>query len=223
MARIRTIKPDFWTDGNMIGLSAEARLFYIGTWNFTLCDRGHLPDDPMGLKLKVLPADDVDPVALLAELIDKGRIVRITTSDERTFLLIPRFEDHQKIDARWNSRCPACALSTSPNLTETHASLGETHEEIANRSATRLGGEGKGRERKGGEGNPTPFCETHPNGTDKPCRACGNARLAFDAAKTAEKNKPTPGPHDCKKDGHRPHPHDPAHCLACGEPVEAVA
>lgn len=40
----------------------------------------------------------------------------------------------------------------------------------------------------------TPFCSKHPKGTNNPCRACGNARRAFDAAAVAEKHKPTPIP-----------------------------
>jgi len=187
MARIRTIKPDFWTDGNMIGLSFEARLFYIGTWNFALCDHGHLPDDAMGLKLKILPADNVDPVAIIDELMTKRRIVRIGLPDGRTFLHIPRLDEHQKVDARWASRCPVCTHLESTGLTETPASSGETHEEIANSAGTPLGGEGRGKESKGREGTaaggarPSMFCSSHPNGTDRPCRACGNARRIYDA------------------------------------------
>src|SRR5688572_16306001 len=101
MARIRSIKPEFWTDGTIVSLSVPARLFYIGTWNFALCDRGHLPDDPVGLRLKILPADNVDAFAIVAELLEAGRLVRRTSSSGRTYLLIPRLVDHQKVDARW--------------------------------------------------------------------------------------------------------------------------
>jgi len=46
MARIRTIKPEFWTDGDMFKLSRDARLFYIGLWNF--CDdNGVIEHDPV--------------------------------------------------------------------------------------------------------------------------------------------------------------------------------
>lgn len=67
----------------------------------------------------------------------------------------------------------------------------------------------------------TPFCKKHPTGTDSPCRACGNARRAFDAAVTVEKHKPTvPGiitEPDCPK-----HPGRPSRgCDRCAE--EAVA
>jgi hypothetical protein len=55
--------------------------------------------------------------------------------------------------------------------------------------------EGRGEELRGvEERGATPFCPKHPKGTDDPCRACGNARRAYDAAKGAEKAKPTPQP-----------------------------
>lgn len=115
MPRIRTIKPDFWSDRRMVKLSAYARLFYMGMWNFALCDRGHLPDDAEELKLKILPADDVDPDALLAELIEADRVRRYTTPDGETFLWAWKLGQHQKIDGRWQPRCPYCALDISPD------------------------------------------------------------------------------------------------------------
>lgn len=226
MARIRTIKPDFWTDGNMINLSAFARLLYIGSWNFTLCDAGHLADDPAGLRLKVLPGDDVDGEALLNELMAKERIVRIVLPDKRTFLHIPRFGDHQKLDSRWSPRCPACVHGNSPELPETPASFRETRGTSARLDGTRVGGEGKGQERTGGEGTalraaPSPFCSKHPDGTESPCRACGNARHVFDVHLNAFKTRPTvPGlvtEPDCDQ-----HPGRPRRgCDRCAEEAAA--
>ena len=121
MARIRTIKPEFWTDGDVMDLSPYARLLFIGSWNFAMCDFGHLQDDPRRLKMQVLPADDVDGAELVDEIVTKGRMVRIE-ADGRTFLLIKRFTDHQKTEKRWTPRCPVCASEprpTSPNLSET--------------------------------------------------------------------------------------------------------
>jgi hypothetical protein len=126
MARIRTIKPEFWTDGAIVKLSAHARLMFLGALNFTMCDYGHLPDDPMRLKLQVLPMDDVDPGALIEELLASGRWVRLQGSEGRSYLHIKRFTDHQKVDRRWSPRCVACndpAIGTksedSPNHNET--------------------------------------------------------------------------------------------------------
>lgn len=143
MARGRIISPEFWTDGNMIGLSFAARLFYIGLWNFTYCDKGHLPDDVTGLKLRILPADSVDATALMDELMRCGRVVRLTDG-ERSYLHIPTLEGHQKTDTRWKSRCPVCNLPNSANLTETQPSLVE-HSETLPSSALR---EEKTREKK---------------------------------------------------------------------------
>ena len=34
MARIRTIKPEFWIDDVIVELPFETRLLFIGIWNF---------------------------------------------------------------------------------------------------------------------------------------------------------------------------------------------
>src|SRR5690606_21125870 len=109
VARIRSIKPEFWTDSVMVDLSIPARLFFIGMWNFTLCDHGHLPDDPRRLKLQILPADDIDVVGPLNELLEAGRLQRGSTAGGKSSLVIPRFADHQKLDKRWSPRCFVCA------------------------------------------------------------------------------------------------------------------
>jgi hypothetical protein len=190
MARMRTIKPDFWTDGAIVALSPFARLLYIGTWNFALCDKGHVADDPMGLKLKVLPMDPVNPDELLTELIYAGRMERITLAG-RSFLRIPRFGDHQRSDPRWKSRCPACALESPDELTQTHVSGGEgsrVSPELDRHHRIGIGGEGDRAQREALEpptpsslGFPSRNCPRHPDGSDAPCGACKDARLRYEA------------------------------------------
>jgi hypothetical protein len=143
MARIRSIKPEFWTDGNIVRLSPYARLLFIGAWNFALCDYGHVADDAERLRLQVLPSDDVDPEALLDELISNGRLTRLTLVDGRTFLHIKRFEDHQRIEKRWTPRCPACLelrLEKPHTTSREHAQTPESTRELS--------GERRGEERK---------------------------------------------------------------------------
>lgn len=142
VARIRTIKPDFWTDGKIVKLSPFARLLYIGMWNFAICDNGHVSDDSFKLKLQILPVDDVDVDELLSELIDMGRVVRVTISDGRTFLHVKRLPEHQKTDSRWSPRCPAC-VATSSELAETQVSSHESHPNSPNHTAVK---ERKGKE-----------------------------------------------------------------------------
>lgn len=158
MARIRTIKPDFWTDGNMVKLSPFARLLYIGMWNFTQCDHGHVADDAMKLKLQILPMDNVNIEELLAEIMAQGRVTRVASGDGRTYLHVTRFEDHQKIDPRWKTRCPACAQQDSLIPVETPVSLGELAQTPEVSPTLPLGREGMGR-----EGKKTPSSTAAPS------------------------------------------------------------
>jgi hypothetical protein len=209
MPRIRSIKPEFWTDGAIIALPYEARLFYIGMWNFA-CDRGHLSDDPLGLKLKILPADIVDGAVLLDALVSAGRVERVALPDGRGFLSIPRFNDHQRIDTRWNSRCGLCSHLDSPNLTETHASLHKLTP----------GGEGRGEERKGGRADapaPAPYCPNHPGGTDRPCGPCRTARLAFESAQVEVKRRASTVPEVRRERTCTVHAEYPLPCHRCEE------
>lgn len=145
MPRIRTIKPEYWTDPVMVQLSPLARLFYIGTWNFAMCDQGHLEDDPMRLKLQILPAENVDVQDLIDELTAAGRLHRIDTGND-SFLHVKTLADHQKVDGRWTPRCPACAHQNSPSLTETPRASPK-HTTVK---------ESKGKERKGRVADATP-------------------------------------------------------------------
>lgn len=152
MPRIRTIKPEFWTDPVMVQLSPIARLFYIGTWNFALCDQGHLEDDPLRLKLQILPAENADVAAIIEELVQCDRLRRVQV-DEGKFLHIHTLSDHQRVDGRWTPRCPVCTHEASRELPETHASLTEPH---ANSRGLTAGKESKGKESKGRVGADAP-------------------------------------------------------------------
>lgn len=126
MARIRSLKPEFWTDSKLVRLSRDARLFYAGTWNFAMCDNGHLPDDADQLKMQIFPADeDVSVDKLVEELVESGRLLRLWADDGRTFLQIKKLADHQKLEKRWSPRCQACQATlvspppeTTPKLPE---------------------------------------------------------------------------------------------------------
>lgn len=67
MSRIRSIHPGLWTDEAFVGLSSFARLLYIGLWN-ECDDKGIFPWSPLQMKMRLLPADNVDAKDLLAEI-----------------------------------------------------------------------------------------------------------------------------------------------------------
>lgn len=68
MSRIRSIHPGLWTDEAFMGLSAFARLLFIGLWNEAY-DDGVFEWKPLTLKARIFPVDSVDVPSLLAELV----------------------------------------------------------------------------------------------------------------------------------------------------------
>ena len=63
MARIRTVKPEFWTSEQIVECDPVARLLFIGMWNFA-DDHGVLPYAPMTFKIQVFPGSAFDTCAI---------------------------------------------------------------------------------------------------------------------------------------------------------------
>lgn len=99
MPRIRTIKPKFWDDIKLSKISRDARLLFIGIWNFS-DDLGVIVAEPVWIKSKVFPYDKLDQDQLenwLKELIGKKFIIPITYQEE-LFFYIRTFDRHQQIN-----------------------------------------------------------------------------------------------------------------------------
>lgn len=75
MSRIRSIHPGLWTDEQFVSLSAYARLLFMGMWN-ECDDKGTFPWSPLQMKMRILPADNVDAASLMAELEAAGCIMK---------------------------------------------------------------------------------------------------------------------------------------------------
>jgi hypothetical protein len=93
MARIRTIKPDFFFDEDLARLTPADRLAYIGLWCYA--DReGRLEDRPAHLRAVLFPYEPkVDIEAILARLA-RHWITRYE-ADGRKYIQINPFEKHQ--------------------------------------------------------------------------------------------------------------------------------
>lgn len=107
MARIRTIKPDFFRSAAVADLSRDARIQWVGMW-CAADDAGRLRDDARLIKSDVWPLDD-DMTApavsyLLDELAEKGRIVRYTV-DGKGYIQIVGWK-HQRINKPTPSLIP---------------------------------------------------------------------------------------------------------------------
>ena len=93
MARARNIKPGFFRNADLVELSFEARLLFIGLW--TLADRsGRMEDRPKQIKMELFPADSVDCDALLGQLASIGVIERYE-HDGKRYLHVVNFAKHQ--------------------------------------------------------------------------------------------------------------------------------
>jgi hypothetical protein len=93
MARLRTIKPGFFTNDLLAELPPLGRLLFAGLW--CQADRaGRLEDRPRRLKAEVLPYDDCDVDQLLNALADRGFIRRYAVEGNR-YITIPTFSAHQ--------------------------------------------------------------------------------------------------------------------------------
>jgi hypothetical protein len=136
MARIRTIKPEFFTSDDICSLSPLARLLYVGLW--CEADReGRLVWSPGVLKRRYLPDDDCDIGVLAQELI--GR--RLVVLYQEAYAHIPSFARHQHVSPKEaQSRLPAPA-GQSPQGREGEGKEGE---------GTKPGGDGKEQASKGG-------------------------------------------------------------------------
>lgn len=102
MARIRTLKPEFFRHEELFDLEQESglpvRLAYAGLW--TACDRkGRFKWRPRALKSEILPYDDVDFSRVLDALASRGFCVRYVSEGE-SYGYVPTFLDHQYINNR---------------------------------------------------------------------------------------------------------------------------
>lgn len=95
MARIRTVKPEFFTSADIVGLSFPARLLYIALW--CEADReGRLVWRLDTFKLRYFPGDRIDIHALARELIERG----LVTEYGEGLAFIPTFTQHQHVNPR---------------------------------------------------------------------------------------------------------------------------
>ena len=134
MARIRTIKPEFFTSDDICSLSPWSRLLYIGLW--CEADRdGRMEWKPRSFKRRYLPDDDIDIEAVCAEILERG-LVRLYGDG---LAYIPQFSKHQHINPRETPSClpdPDASSTRAPRVI--HASPRD--------SDAQGGREGKGKE-----------------------------------------------------------------------------
>lgn len=156
MPRIRTIKPEFWTAGQILECSRDARLLFIGLWNF--CDdEGRHPLRLRQIKAEVFPADqdiDTEGIRRMLDELSANDLTRIYRCPEGEFIEVTGWKRHQKIDRPQPAKYPSPNQPVSGDSTNARRTL----------ALDRKGKEGKGEDRRkedisadGAEKGPHPF------------------------------------------------------------------
>lgn len=120
MARIRTIKPDFFTSLTIADLPLSARLTFIGLWCY-VDDNGVGVDEARLIRAAVWPLDESPDILQrtredLRRLQEALLVTRYTASG-RPFLAIRSWSEHQKISHPGKPRFPRPDQADSPNDT----------------------------------------------------------------------------------------------------------
>lgn len=146
MARIRTIKPDFFRHEALQDLEAanpgqHVMLVFAALWGH--CDKeGRFLWRPRSLKLDILPFLDFDLGASLMLLWEAGQVERYEI-DGVEYGFVPTFKEHQRISGK---EVQEPAKHPSPQEFFPRASQGSGGEATGKQSGSQ---EGKGREKEG--------------------------------------------------------------------------
>jgi hypothetical protein len=113
MARIRSAKPEWWTDPRMVALKRVIRWTFKGLWEVCADDEGRFLADPRVIKGQLWPMDDdLTPRQIethLAALATAGRI-SLYVADGVRYGVVVNFLKHQKISHPTPSRLPSPPL-----------------------------------------------------------------------------------------------------------------
>ena len=131
--KIRSVRPEFFTDSKMVQLSHSARLLYVGLWCY-VDDEGRGEYLPKRIEGEIFPLEDVGFAGLWTELEGLGRVVRYRVEGQ-SYFYIPRAEDYQKPNRKYDSKLPA----PTPQAEEAART-----QEVSTARAHAVGGEGEG-------------------------------------------------------------------------------
>lgn len=107
MARIRSIKPTFWSDTKVAGLSRDQRLLLLGLISMA-DDEGRFMATASAISGHAFPQDDLPPATVRRWLtaVAKTGIVQLYTSDGLEYGYFPNWKQHQRISKPYPSTMP---------------------------------------------------------------------------------------------------------------------
>lgn len=121
MARIRTLKPEFWGDEKLSRLDPLTRLVFLGLMSLA-DDAGRLVDNVKALDGQLFPATDDSCANALATLAELSRITRYESESGQRLIQVANWHRHQKVDKPSRYTLPAPARGNhASNGSEVHA------------------------------------------------------------------------------------------------------
>lgn len=108
MARIRSIKPSFWTDADVAALPRDARLMLVGLISMA-DDDGRFLATATAIGGYVFPYDELPATKVrgLRDRIAKSGVIELYTVDGLDYGYFPKWGKHQKVYKRYPSTFPA--------------------------------------------------------------------------------------------------------------------
>lgn len=113
MARIRSIKPEFWDDRKLAKrTSRDARLLYVALWNLA-DEHARLNGDPQWIKCQVFPYEDDLDANAVAKMLEELAATEVGAVapyevDGDPYLFLPKLAKHQRLEPhKVESRLPA--------------------------------------------------------------------------------------------------------------------
>lgn len=107
MARIRSLKPSFWTDADVASLRRDARLLVIGLIS-NADDEGRFLATATAIGGNVFPHDELPPktIRVWRDEVAKAGIIEIYAVDGSEYGWFPNWLKHQKVYKPYPSSFP---------------------------------------------------------------------------------------------------------------------
>lgn len=197
MARIRSIKPEFWHDRKLARLLTRTeRMLYMGLWNHA-DEHCRANGDPRVIRGQVFPFEEDltdESVELMLNSLAAAKVIHRYVVDSDPFLLVPKLGEHQRLEPhKSKSKFPAPPadmpdsqmISDGPAIGSDSAAIFSDESAQDPRKKSLLYGTGSMEHGEGARGEnaralpPSPKCPKHINDPHPPhCGQCKEARLA---------------------------------------------
>lgn len=209
MARIRTIKPEFFTSESVGALSWPARLTFAGLWTY-VDDRGRAKDNPRAIRGALWPNDEetvssADVNQFIEELVEHHMVCRYTVGIAN-YLHVINMRKHQTINKPSASKLPDCPIHNAPYPApdEVTEDSGSTTGALPEPSGRTTGGNGSGSgSGSGKEVEGKRASKPRPRSTEAPTHFEITAQLAAWAADKGYTDVATPAETEVFLDHHR--------------------